>query len=80
MVAELLSKYSNHAVNVTINGRPALAILRVSPNGVLTLTTLSFCDGSDECPLLVRELQQDELASFVVAEGRLQFSIDWLVK
>lgn len=80
MTRETLLTFIKSSVRVTVDGKEAMAILRVDPNRNLTLTAHCFLHAAEECPLMVHPLTAEEThmihleGAALVSSVRLQSS------
>lgn len=63
MTRETLLSFINTSVRVMTDGKESLAILRVNPQGELTLTAHCFIHAAEECPMIVHTLTEEEMHS-----------------
>lgn len=63
MTALDLPSFNGAVVAISLDAQPALGVLGFSPKGCATITTLCFVNPGVECPLIQRELSEDEIES-----------------
>jgi hypothetical protein len=63
MSPEALRSCAGYSVNIQINGRKALGVLRFAADGSPCVIALCYVDPSGECPMLSRTLDPLEIES-----------------